>query len=239
MSIGLLTALLVVGCSVTKQGKQQTPLTASSSASVATSVASSPVPQPSQTAPKDLATDTATTHQPSRTAPSTTTPVESRSANSVASAAASSISQPPETQAVISKQATSPKPTQKKARASSSSASSSTTVAAASTPVDKTPAAVALNLSTLEQRLRETRAIGVFTKLSLKNQVDDLLDEFRAYYRGQSKIALADLRQRYDLLLMKLLSLLQDSDQSLASAIASSREAIWDILRDPNKFAKI
>jgi hypothetical protein len=79
----------------------------------------------------------------------------------------------------------------------------------------------------------------VFTKLSLKNQVDDLLDEFRAYYRGQSKMALAELRQRYDLLLMKLLSLLQDSDESLASAIASSREAIWEILRDPKKFAQI
>src|SRR5260221_462978 len=58
------------------------------------------------------------------------------------------------------------------------------------------PAAVAasppaaLNLASLEQRLRDTRAIGVFTKLSLKNQVDDLLDQFRALYRGQVAIPL-------------------------------------------------
>ena len=41
------------------------------------------------------------------------------------------------------------------------------------------PAAASLDLSALEQRLRDTRAIGLFTKLSLKNQVDDLLAQFR------------------------------------------------------------
>jgi hypothetical protein len=96
-----------------------------------------------------------------------------------------------------------------------------------------------LNLTDLEQRLRETRAIGVFTKLSLKNQVDDLLGAFRALYRGPNKRPPAELRQRYDLLLLKVLTLLQDSDPSLAAAIQSSREAIWGILADPDKFAKI
>jgi hypothetical protein len=87
--------------------------------------------------------------------------------------------------------------------------------------------------------LRDTRAIGVFTKLSLKNQVDDLLAQFRAYYRGGSQTSLAGLRQRYEQLLLKVLSLLQDSDAPLAAAIASSRDAIWAILSDPDKFAKI
>jgi hypothetical protein len=106
-------------------------------------------------------------------------------------------------------------------------------VAAAATP----PAT--LNLADLEQRLRETRAIGVFTKLSLKNQVDDLLKAFRTLYRDPSKRPSAELRQRYDGLLLKVLSLLQDGDPPLAAAIASSREAIWSILADPEKFAKV
>jgi hypothetical protein len=93
-------------------------------------------------------------------------------------------------------------------------------------------------MATLEQRLRDTRAIGVFTKLSLKNQVDDLLDQFRAFH-GQGKPPLTQLRQQYDLLLLKVLSLLQDSDRELATTISSSREAIWGVLIDPNKFAKI
>jgi hypothetical protein len=38
---------------------------------------------------------------------------------------------------------------------------------------------------------------------------------------------------------MKVLSLLQDSDAALASAILASREPLWDILRDPKKFAQI
>jgi hypothetical protein len=96
-----------------------------------------------------------------------------------------------------------------------------------------------LNLADLEQRLRETRAIGVFAKLSLKNQVDDLLSAFRELYRVPHNRPSAELRQRYDLLLLKVLSLLQDGDPPLASAIASSKEAIWSILADPDKFSKI
>jgi hypothetical protein len=101
------------------------------------------------------------------------------------------------------------------------------------------PAAPTLNLADLEQRLRDTRAIGVFTKLSLKNQVDDLLGAFRDLYKGPNKQPPAELRQRYDQLLVKVLALLQQGDPPLAQAIASSREAIWSILADPDQFAKI
>ncbi len=99
-----------------------------------------------------------------------------------------------------------------------------------------TPSAPALDLGALEQRLKETRAIGLFTKLSLKNQVDDLLNQFRAFHGRQGAASLAELRQRYDLLLLKVLSLLQDGDPALAAAISSSREALWGILADPVKF---
>lgn len=111
---------------------------------------------------------------------------------------------------------------------------------AAKTPAGAVkPATAALDLPALEQRLRDTHAIGVFTKLSLKNQVDDLLGEFRAFHGGRSRPPLTDLRQHYDLLLMKVLTLLQDGDPPLASAILASREAIWAMLSDPEKFHKI
>jgi len=107
-------------------------------------------------------------------------------------------------------------------------------------PVAKTPAsAPTLDLNALEEQLRATKAIGFFTKISLKNQVDDLLDRFGEYYEGKAKFTMTDLRRSYDLLMMKVLSLLQDEDQTLASAIASSRQAIWDLLADPKKFATL
>jgi len=91
----------------------------------------------------------------------------------------------------------------------------------------------------LEQRLRDTKAIGVFTKLSLKNQVDDLLDEFRDFHESHDGSRLTKLRQAYDLLLMKVLSLLQDGDPGLARDVSSSREALWSILVDPDKFKNL
>jgi hypothetical protein len=119
------------------------------------------------------------------------------------------------------------------------------TVEPAKPPVSPAPAAPApkkapaLDLTALKTRLKETPAIGVFTKIALKDQVDDLLDQFRAHYQGRTRTTLAELRPPYDRLLLKVLSLLQDGDPELARAILASREAIWGILADPVKFAAL
>ena len=96
-----------------------------------------------------------------------------------------------------------------------------------------------MDLKALKEQLKETKAIGVLTKLSLKNQVDDLLQQFRDFYTGKAQVTMAQLRRSYDVLLMKVLSLVQDADRQLASAIVASREAIWGLLADPKKFATL
>jgi hypothetical protein len=101
--------------------------------------------------------------------------------------------------------------------------------------VVKPAAAPPLDLKSLETRLRETKAIGTFSKLALKNQMDDLLERFKAFYDGRIKTSLAELRRAFDLLIMKTLALLQDADPPLAGALASSRESIWAVLSDPAK----
>ena len=101
------------------------------------------------------------------------------------------------------------------------------------------PAAPPLDMKSLENRLKQTEAIGVFTKIALKNQVSDLIEQFRAYYAGRLNVNLAALRRPYEMLLQKVLALLQDGDPPLANAIVASREAIWGILADPAKFATI
>jgi hypothetical protein len=103
----------------------------------------------------------------------------------------------------------------------------------------KQKASPPLDLVTLETRLKATRAIGEFAKIVLRSQVDDLLSQFRAFHQGKLKTTLAELRRPYDLLVLKVLSLLQDNDPSLAAALVASREAIWAILADPLKFAAI
>ncbi len=97
------------------------------------------------------------------------------------------------------------------------------------------PGPAPLDLASLATRLKQTRAIGVLTKLSLRNQVDDLLEKFRAYHRQQGSATLPELRRSYDMLILKVLSLLQDCDPPLARDIVQSRAAIWGILADPRK----
>jgi hypothetical protein len=99
-------------------------------------------------------------------------------------------------------------------------------------------AAPPLDLRTLEQRLKDTQAIGVMTKLALKNQVDDLVAQFRTYHEGHRPPTLPELRRPFEMLLMKVLSLLQDKDAALARDINASRDAIWGVLSDRDKLAK-
>ena len=101
------------------------------------------------------------------------------------------------------------------------------------------PPPAPLDLKSLETRLRETRAIGVFTKLTVKNQVDELLERFRAYYKGLLQTSLAELRRAYDMLVLKVLALLQDADAPLASDLAASRESIWGILSNRERFSTL
>jgi hypothetical protein len=133
-----------------------------------------------------------------------------------------------------------PQPKPAAAPAPSAPATAPRAASAAAAPVAKIAAtAPALDLNTLEDQLRATKAIGVFTKITLKNQIDDLLDQFREYHQGKAKVTITDLRRSFELLIMKVLSLLQDEDSKLASAIVSSREAIWALLADPKKFATL
>jgi hypothetical protein len=118
-----------------------------------------------------------------------------------------------------------------------SGATSAAPIAPIAATLAEPPAAAAeLDLKALQDQLRQTKAIGFMTKLTLKGQVDDLLSRFDDHYRGRTKETMKDLRRAFDLLMMKVLSLLQDADQQLASAIVASREAIWGLLADPVKF---
>lgn len=94
-----------------------------------------------------------------------------------------------------------------------------------------------LDVEALKTRLRETKAIGFFTKLELQNQMNDLLQQFRERY-GRNK-SVAALRQPFDMLVLKVLALVQDGDPPLARTILQSREAIWNILADPEKFKSV
>lgn len=103
----------------------------------------------------------------------------------------------------------------------------------------ETRAEPTLNVAELTSGLRETHAIGALTKLALKNQMDDLLRQFRTTHQSGQKPQAAGLRQPFDALVGKVLSLLKPGDPVLARKIENSREGIWNILADPEKFKSV
>lgn len=105
-------------------------------------------------------------------------------------------------------------------------------------PLDQTPEPP-LDVAALKTRLRDTPAIGMFTKLALRNQMDELLERFRTHHERRQKTGVSHLRQSYDLLVLKVLAVVQEGDPSLARSISGSREAIWTILADPEQFKSV
>ena len=97
-------------------------------------------------------------------------------------------------------------------------------------------AAPIVDLDSLERRLTDTRAVGLFTKLSIKNDATQLHAALREHHDGQRPPTLAELEDRYELLLQQIIVLLRDKDPDLAHAIAAARDPLWRSLADPATF---
>lgn len=236
--IGLFLVLATAGCACIENAPPREPAAAGAKPgadAVADPVASGAAPREPVAPPKRAAArNKAVVDQPPAAAAK---PAESAVAEPVTRPAPPPVTQPANDK-VASANAPAAKAPAKVAASPTPKEPAAKKAAAAPAPV-KPAAPAPLDLDSLEKRLKETNAIGVFTKLTLKNQVDDLLERFKAFYAGRAKITLAELRQPYDSLILKVLTLLQDGDPSLAGAIRSSREAIWGILSDPEKFSKV
>jgi hypothetical protein len=100
------------------------------------------------------------------------------------------------------------------------------------------PPESAISLDELGTRIKQTPAIGTFSKLALKNDLDDLVDGLRGYH-ARKEGNLDDLHQRYEALVLKLMTLLEEDEPDLALALGRSRERIWNRLVDPVEFAKL
>ena len=95
------------------------------------------------------------------------------------------------------------------------------------------------DLDSLVDRVSHSKHLGFLTKISLKQDIDQLLEGIRKYHKGTDEGSLELARERYDVLVHKLIVLLQDKDEILAKSIEDSREKLWAILADEKKFAGI
>jgi len=97
-------------------------------------------------------------------------------------------------------------------------------------------ASAEVNLDGLRSSLRETDAIGFTTKLSLKHDLDSLLQRFYEYHQGKSAETLPTLRERFAELFSLTLSLLKDDDPKLFRKLWDAQGALWLTVSDPVRF---
>ncbi|MFQ5345797.1 MAG: hypothetical protein ACE5DZ_07555 [Mariprofundus sp.] len=87
-----------------------------------------------------------------------------------------------------------------------------------------------MNFDALKERLKNTDAIGFFTKLAIRNDIVDLMDKIKRY-RKQSmlKEKMQEIRTSFDGLLLKIIALLEE-DPDLSRDLYVGRESIWESL---------
>lgn len=95
------------------------------------------------------------------------------------------------------------------------------------------------DLDGLIHRVTKSKALGFLTKLSLKQEIDRLLESIRQYHNGTGNDSLEQLHERYDLMVHKLVTLVQNKDEELVKSIDDGRDKLWAILADEHKFAKL
>ncbi len=96
----------------------------------------------------------------------------------------------------------------------------------------------ALDLETLADRLRETDAVDLITKLAIEREVMDLARAFQRYHEGDAAIGLYKLRERFEVLRAGIAVRLKNGDPVLAGDIAVSGATLWQEFRDPVRFTE-
>jgi hypothetical protein len=96
-----------------------------------------------------------------------------------------------------------------------------------------------LDLQMLSGALRDTKAVGTMTKIRLKSDINKVLKRLENWHAGKTKFTLDELEEQYNLLLMKIATLINDRDQVLHQQICNSWVGLWLDLKDPDSFRKI
>jgi hypothetical protein len=92
-------------------------------------------------------------------------------------------------------------------------------------------------LDELLDRFVTTKSVGVFTKLSIKGNVDRLNKSFAIYHDGNRPPNINELRQRYDLMVQEMIMIVQKKDPDLAKDFYDARLLLWSYLAEPEKYA--
>ena len=93
-----------------------------------------------------------------------------------------------------------------------------------------------IDLVSLEDGLRKTDAIGLSEKLSLKGDLDRLVEKFHAYHERTEDDGIEKLESSFHQLVNKTLSLLRADDPDLHQRISAARGGLWTLLRDRETF---
>lgn len=89
------------------------------------------------------------------------------------------------------------------------------------------------DLDALEAKIRNTDAIDLFAKISIKNELSSLIEEIARSRESKNAADLKIQKARFEKLIDGTVAMLRKGDAPLAKEVAESRGAIWNFLNRP------
>ncbi len=93
-----------------------------------------------------------------------------------------------------------------------------------------------VDLEMLGEALRGSTAVGLFEKVKLKRNIDELLTRLESWHDGKRSYTLDQLEEQYNVLLMRIASHIQHKDQVLHQQLCNAWLQIWLDLEDSGRF---
>lgn len=91
------------------------------------------------------------------------------------------------------------------------------------------------DLGALETKIRNTDAIDLFSKISLKYEISSLIDEMARAHETRNAAGFTGQRARFERLIDRTVVMLSKGDIVFAKEVEDSREALWRFLNSPEK----
>ncbi len=97
-------------------------------------------------------------------------------------------------------------------------------------------ASQAVDLAELKTGLRQTGALGIGDKLSLKANLEGLIEDLGSFHKGDRGESLFALKARFSQLFDTTLAKVKAGDPTLFEKLTASRAGLWALFSHPKTF---
>lgn len=94
----------------------------------------------------------------------------------------------------------------------------------------------AISIEAMQKMLRRAEGIGLWTKIKLERRINRFTEDFYWYHKGANGKSLLQMRERFNALHSRVVTLLQARNPGMSKQFSDARDVLWFAYRNPGAF---